>query len=157
VRGAGIPALSPHSCAADSATRLADARCKPVPQPLATKRPSAPPLGRFKVDAGVGLFHGLLGAKLGRFLLCPTTAVSSSGQQQAVQSRCPRTNRVDPAFGSSPTWIRHLDEDRDSAAVRSSQRPCAELPRPAERDPEGSAARAWRPPKRLVYSCSQAP
>src|SRR5712691_5129094 len=43
-----------------------------------------------------------------------------------------------------------------SAAVRSSQRPCAELPRRTERDPEGSAARAWRPPRRLNYVCSQA-
>src|ERR1019366_3789703 len=45
----------------------------------------------------------------------------------------------------------------DSAAVRCSQRPCAELPRPTERDPEGSAARTWRPSRRLIYTCSQAP
>jgi hypothetical protein len=33
----------------------------------------------------------------------------------------------------------------DSVALRSSQEPSAELPRPTERDPEGSTARAWQP------------
>jgi len=32
-----------------------------------------------------------------------------------------------------------------SAALRSSKKPCAELPMPTERDPEGSAARPGDP------------
>lgn len=49
------------------------------------------------------------------------------------------------------TWMRVAY----SAALRSSKKPCAELPRPTERDPEGSAARHGDP-EASHLRCSQA-
>jgi hypothetical protein len=84
-------------------------------------------------------------SRTSRLQLAQRTRRSS---QQAVQSGCPRTNRSirfridsDGRRRGCDTWMRVAD----SAALRSAQEPSAELPRPTERDPEGSAARAWQP------------
>src|SRR5207245_6053663 len=71
------------------------------------------------------------------------TIITASGP-----AGCPRTSRSirfridsDSRRRGCDTWMRVAD----SAALSSAQEPSAELPRPTERDSEGSAARAWLP------------
>jgi hypothetical protein len=75
----------------------------------------------------------------------PATRRSS---HQAVQSGCPRNNRSirfrinsDSRRRGWDTWMMVAD----SAALRSAQEPCAELPRPTERDPKAAPLRHGNP------------